>query len=250
MSFPACAQLQYPSPRSTPGPTMSATAFGPTPALASATTPLLYGSIRPVTGPYVVEPAPAPPAAAPQPAVNRAQRVAIGVLAALHVARGLVMLAYPLSGFSGLDIPRSGAAFLLSALLGVRDALLGGLLATTDRFSDHEVRRALAVNLLSDAADTFILIFSAACRWQPHHPVAAIGLVATMAIVEHLTLWTMSDDDEGGSPRGAAAYEAHLQANEDKKRRLDMWFDDMRRSDEMRQSCCSPKLMQDEQHRV
>ncbi|KAM4058931.1 hypothetical protein HRG_008192 [Hirsutella rhossiliensis] len=241
---------------------MNATALAPAPAPApaSVTTPLLYGygygstaaAAPPESGApdrkpgRLSPPLPAPHTAAAL-AVNRAQRIAIAVLAALHIARGIILLAFPalglgLPGLVDLPPPLSGASgsggegaslvLLVSGLLGVRDVLLGGLLATADRRSDREVRRALAVNLLSDAADTFVLIFAAAC-WRQHRrsPVAEIGAVATLAIVEHVTLWTMAADHEGG-------------ASEDKKLRLDMWFADMRRDEEMRRSCSPAKLPQ------
>ncbi|PHH88200.1 hypothetical protein CDD83_7847 [Cordyceps sp. RAO-2017] len=247
-----------------------------TPAPASApagvTTPLLYGTVPPGAPEPMAEPTarPAPATAS----VNRLQRTAVGLFAGLHILRGLFCLAYPASGLSSFDLPRSGATFLLSALLGVRDMLLGGLLATATTTTcsagdgdgndnggggckeggggcagsrcgaDRELRRALAVNLLSDAADTFILIFSAACAWQRRNPVAEIGVVATMAILEHLTLWTMAagSDSAGSTVRNqaVAAYEARLQAHEDKQLRLDMWLADMRRDEEMRRTC-SPR---------
>lgn len=256
---------------------MNATAPKHAPAPASVTTPLLYGNGYGSTA--ATAPAgdgasdrkpeahsPPPPsaphrAAATALAVNRAQRIVIAVLAALHISRGILLLALPalglgLPGLVDLPPPLSGngagdgasLVLLVSGLLGVRDVVLGGLLAMADRRSDREVRRALAVNLLSDAVDTFVLIFAAACwRQHRHSPVAEIGVVATLAIVEHVTLWTMAADHEGGAYRPAAAvaaYQSRLQASEDKQLRLDMWFADMRRSEEMRQPSSPAKLPQ------
>lgn len=182
-----------------------------------------------------LDPPPAPEADPAAADVSPLQRFAVGALAALHILRGLCFLAYPASGISPLELPRDGATSLLSALLGVRDALLGGLLATADsRTGSGEVHRALAASLVSDAADTFILIFAAACAWQRSSPIGGIGVVAVMAIVEHLTLWSMGIDEAAG-PGAVAAYQARLQAREDKKLRLDMWLADMRRTEELRQ---------------
>ncbi|RCI09614.1 hypothetical protein L249_4004 [Ophiocordyceps polyrhachis-furcata BCC 54312] len=132
---------------------------------------------------------------------SRLQRIAVKGLASLHILRGLLCLAYPAASsglLSGLLVggERSGATNLLSALVGVRDVLLGCLLATAS--GSHDVRRALAVNLVSDAADTFILIFAAACAWQRGAtPVAEIGVVASVAILEHLTLWSLASGGGG-----------------------------------------------------
>ncbi|PFH56308.1 hypothetical protein XA68_16755 [Ophiocordyceps unilateralis] len=213
---------------------------GPAPAPVSVLTPLMYGSVspRPLRVDLEADPATIVPTGEAGTATEacRVQRIAVSVFAALHIARGLLCLAYPATSsgrLSGLVVgegERSGATYLLSALLGVRDALLGGLLATADRRCGHELRRALAVNLLSDAADTFLLIFAAACAWQRGRtPAAEIAVVATMAILEHLTLWSMAAPYDGANRSGAAAYEARLQAHEDKQLRLDMWLADMRR---------------------
>ncbi|KAJ6444928.1 adaptin ear-binding coat-associated protein 2 [Purpureocillium lavendulum] len=231
-----------------------------------------------------------PPNVAPSPpAINRLQHVAICAFSALHILRGLVFIAFPavLIGMSASGRhpaqeeptdPSSAAHrhhyyyHLLTALLGARDMILGGLLAAADRRRHrrgaHGVHRALAANLLSDAADTFVLIFFAACasagqqprRWRPGSPVAEITAVAVVATLEHVTLWSMSTEPGGESGFGGAGggggsgfektrasptagYEARLQAHEDKKRRMDMWLSDMRRAEEMRQPSPLP-LMQ------
>lgn len=221
----------------------------PAPAPAPVTTPLIhhgYGSITPPGDgapdrkPERHSPPPPPRPAPRATTVNRAQRIAVAVLSALHIARGVVLLALPALGLGLLPGLAPATSMVVGGLLGVRDVLLGGLLATAPGRSDRELRRALAVSLLSDAADTFALIFAAAC-WR-RSPVAEIGAVATLAIVEHVTLWSMAAQHEGGGPgrpvAAAAAYQARLRADEDKNLRLDMWFADMRRSEEMRP--CSP----------
>ena len=163
----------------------------------------------------------APP---PPPLLNRFQRFLITFFSVFRIVRGLGFMAWPALGLSSFDIPRSGATFLLGSLLGSRDLLLGGLLWSADLHNAREVRRALLVNLLSDAMDTFILIFSAAASWHWRNPLVEIGIAATLAIMEHLTLWSM-DEDEG---QGAREYQAHMQAGEDKKRRLDTWLSELR----------------------
>ena len=165
----------------------------------------------------------APP---PPPPLNGVQRFAITFFSAVRIARGLCFIAWPALGLSSFDIPQTGATFLLGSLLGSRDLLLGGLLWTADQHFPREVRRALLANLLSDAMDTFILIFSAACSWHWRNPFIEIAIAAVLAILEHLTLWSMSDDDDRGDP--TAGYAAGVQAVEDKKRRLDTWLTELR----------------------
>ena len=171
---------------------------------------------------------------APSPApLNAVQRFAITFFSAVRIARGLCFIAWPALGLSSFDMPKTGATFLLGSLLGSRDLLLGGLLWTADLHSPREVRRALLANLLSDAMDTFILIFSAACSWHWRSPFVEIGVAAVLAILEHLTLWSMSDDDGGVDP--TAGYVAGVQAVEDKNRRLDTWLTELRMAEAAQQ---------------
>jgi len=177
------------------------------------------------TQPLLVKPTPPP-----SPPLNSAQRIAITLFASVRVVRGLAFIAWPAIGLSSFDIPTTGATFLLGALLGSRDFLLGGLLWTADLDapSRREVRRALLVNLLSDAMDTCILIFSAACSWHWRNPFIEIGLAAVLAVAEHLTLWSMDEDTDDG----AAAYVRLVQAGEDKQRRMDSWLTELRAAEE------------------
>ena len=186
--------------------------------------------------PLLQQAVPAAAAASDAP-INRAQRLAVSVFSCLHIVRGLSFMVYPALGLSSFDIPQSGATFLLGSLLGGRDVLLGGLLFGADPAGRREVRRALLVNLLADAMDTCILVFSAACSWHWRNPLVEIASVAVMALLEHLTLWSMSDEEEDGT----RAYQALLRANEDKKMRLDNWMADMRRAEENRAGSPAPR---------
>lgn len=192
---------------------------------ADATTPLLRAG--PVLGPSA-------PAAADPPCLNGAQRFAITFFSFVRLLRGLLFLVYPAIALSSFEIPQSGATHLLGALLGSREAILGGLLYTADLQQAREVRRALLANLLSDTADTLILIFSAVASWHWRHPVVEILSAAMLAVLEHLALWSMSGDDEGDAR--VAEYEAKLQTRENKMVRLDAWLVQLRRAEEMRPS--------------
>ncbi|KAI9896066.1 hypothetical protein N3K66_008966 [Trichothecium roseum] len=165
--------------------------------------------------------------AQPEPPLNTIQRYAVKFFSCARLLRGLLFIAWPGIILSSFDIESSGGTFLLGSLLGSRDIILGGLLLTADTTQPrlNEVKRALLAALLSDAMDTFILIFSAACAWQWRNPFIEIGAAATLALAEHLTLWSMSEDDEGTGPR---AYIQAMQAGEDKKRRLDTWLTELR----------------------
>lgn len=158
--------------------------------------------------------------------LNTIQKAAIATFSVVRLIRGLCFIAYPALGLSSFDIPQSGATFLLGSLLGSRDLLLGGLLWTADISSSsrRELRRALLVNLLSDVMDTCILIFSAACSWHWRHPFLEIGMAAVLAIAEHLTLWSISDEEEESSK----VYAEALRRGDDKKRRMDTWLNEMR----------------------
>lgn len=125
----------------------------------------------------------------PQP--SRLQGFAIHLFAVLHIVRGLCLVFYPAIGLSGVQLTYCDDAYPLGSLLGVRDVLLGGLLFTAGHHSLSQMRRVLAVLLLGDAADTFILIFWAACSWHRRAPVPEIVIWALTALLEHLTLWSM-----------------------------------------------------------
>jgi hypothetical protein len=73
--------------------------------------------------------------------------------------------------------------------------------------------------------------------WHWRNPIIEIAVVAVMAIAEHLTLWSMSDADEGD---GAMGYQKRLQASEDKKMRLDTWLLELRRAEESQARNASP----------
>ena len=174
----------------------------------------------PLLRPHVLPPHPEPP-------LNSIQRYAVKFFSCARLLRGLFFIAWPGLILSSFDIESSGGTFLLGSLLGSRDIILGGLLLTADTTQPrlNEVKRALLSVLLSDAMDTFILIFSAACAWQWRNPFIEIGGAAILALGEHLTLWSMSEDDAGMGPRG---YIQAVQAGEDKKRRLDTWLTELR----------------------
>lgn len=169
--------------------------------------------------------------------LNRPQRAAVTVFAVLRIARGLCFVAWPALGLSSFDIPESGATFLLGCLLGSRDLLLGLLLWTASPQSRRESSRAVLASLLGDVADTCILIFSAACAWHWRNPVVEIVSLAVVAIAEHLTLYSMSEDEyEGVRGGAAAAYAAGLQRVEDKQRRLDNWLAEMDEAEAQQQT--------------
>jgi hypothetical protein len=157
---------------------------------------------------------------ASDPPLSGLQRFAINFFSLARLVRGVCFMVWPALILSSFDIPRNGGTFLLGSLLGSRDLLLGGLLLTADRFNRHEVRRALVTVLLSDAADTVILIFSAACSWHWKSPFIEIGLAAGFALLEHLLLWSMSEEE---IRPGRGGYYG-IQAHEDKKRRLNTWL--------------------------
>ncbi|KAF4123027.1 hypothetical protein GMORB2_6575 [Geosmithia morbida] len=168
----------------------------------------------------------------PPPPLSRLQRFAITFFSLVRLLRGLCFIAWPAILLSSFEIPQNGASFMLGSLLGSRDLLLGGLLYTADMLSIREVSRALVTNLLSDAMDTFILIFSAACSWHWKNPFIEIGISALLAFLEHLTLYSMSEDDTE-SP--VASYEAGMQAAEDKNRRLGTWLSELRMAEMQQQ---------------
>lgn len=164
------------------------------------------------------------------PPLSSLQRFAVRAFAVIRILRGFAFMLYSAVFFSDFEIPRGNATFLLGNLLGSRDLLLGGLLYTADPRVLREVRRALTVNLLSDATDTVVLIFSAACSSHSRNPIAEIVAVAVLTILEHLTLWSMCDEEEELSK----GYQTMLQANEDQKKRLSSWLSELRVVEEQR----------------
>lgn len=183
---------------------------------------------------------------APLPApfkLSKLQRSAVTFFSVIRIARGLCFLAWPALGLSSFDIPESGATFLLGCLLGSRDLLLGGLLWTADPSSRREASRAVLFSLLGDVVDTCILVFSAACAWHWRNPVIEIIALAVIAIAEHLTLYSMSEDEyDGVRGGGAAAYTAGLQALEDKQRRLGTWLAEMNEAEAQAQQQQQPPV--------
>ncbi|PHH66092.1 hypothetical protein CDD81_617 [Ophiocordyceps australis] len=176
------------------------------------------------------------PHSAPEPEpVSGMQRSAIRAFAALHLLRGAFIVTAPFSGLTSLVLPASGTTNLLCALVGQRDVLLAALLATANVRRRREVLRALATSLVSDAADSVMLIFAAAASgggggghgWMRRSPLVEIAAVATLAILEHLVLWSLSAAD--GAPGGRSGAEVVMMREEDKQLRLDMWLADMRR---------------------
>ncbi|KAF5985519.1 hypothetical protein FBULB1_2826 [Fusarium bulbicola] len=175
-----------------------------------------------IASPYEQPPPPAPTAA------NHVQRFAITTFSVLRFARGVSLIAYPRFGLWALDIAPDGSAYMLASLIGIRDILLSGLLytsdttnAATDSAARREVTRALATNLFSDALDAFVLIFYAAWSDDWGNPIAVIVISAVMAIFEHLTLWSLSEDDWAAHEYGSLG--------DDKKARMNAWLRDLER---------------------
>jgi len=197
-------------------------------AIMDETLPLLHRDLKLVPQP---------------PALNTPQKAAIATFSLVRLVRGLCFIAYPALGLSSFDIPQSGATFMLGALLGSRDLLLGGLLWTADLSPScrRELRRGLLVNLLSDVMDTCILIFSAACSWHWRNPFLEIGMAAVLAIAEHLTLWSISEEEEESS----RVYVEALRRGDDKKRRMDTWLAEMRMAEA--QEAPETRTVQEEQ---
>lgn len=173
------------------------------------------------------------------PPVTRFQYAASSVIATLHLLRGFALVTFPATVLAGFALPKSGPAFLFTTVLGVRDVVLGGLLATADARRGYEVQRALGIALFSDSIDTFVLIFVVACSWNRRNPVPEIISVALLAILEHLTLWSFGDDDDDGP---SPSYQAVVQIDrlEDKRLRLGKWLEDLKRAEDVeRQSLSS-----------
>ncbi|KAH7324650.1 hypothetical protein B0I35DRAFT_406434 [Stachybotrys elegans] len=188
--------------------------------------PLLQASGLPAPAPIVV------PATQP---LSGIQRFAVTTFAVLRIIRGFGFVIYPALSVSSFELPPNGNAFVLGSLLGVRDLLLGGLLYTADEYLEREVRRALVVNLLSDAFDTFILIFSAACAAKWEHHILGIVFVAVLAFLEHLTLFSMNDDEEliaRHAANGVYGYQTMVHGDDDKKMRMNSWLAELQFAEE------------------
>ncbi|KAF5534841.1 hypothetical protein FMEXI_11048 [Fusarium mexicanum] len=175
-----------------------------------------------IASPFEQPPPPAPTAA------NHVQSFAITTFSVLRFARGVSLIAYPRFGLWALDIAPDGSAYMLASLIGIRDILLSGLLytsdtanAATDSAARREVTRALATNLFSDALDAFVLIFYAAWSDDWGNPIAVIVISAVMAIFEHLTLWSLSEDDWAAHEYGSLG--------DDKKARMNAWLRELER---------------------
>ncbi|KAF4453363.1 hypothetical protein F53441_3959 [Fusarium austroafricanum] len=188
-----------------------------------SSTPLLpFSTPTAIASPYEEQPPPAPTFA------NHVQRFAIATFSLARFCRGVSLIAYPRFGLWALDIAPDGSAYMLASLIGIRDILLAGLLYTsdttnsaTDPAARREVTRALATNLFSDALDAFVLIFYAAWSDDWGNPIAVIVISAVMAIFEHLTLWSLSEDDW-------AAHE-YSSTRDDKKARMNAWLRELER---------------------
>ncbi|KAF5006275.1 hypothetical protein FDECE_7341 [Fusarium decemcellulare] len=192
---------------------------------ADSQTPLL-----PISTPTAIASPYAPQQQQP-PEASTAHNVrcfAISTFSLVRFCRGVSLIAYPRFGLWALDVAPDGSAYMLASLIGVRDILLSGLLYTADTAHAHtdpmarrEVTRALAANLLSDALDAFVLIFYAAWSSDWGNPVTAIVISAVMAILEHLTLWSLSEDEW-------AALD-HRSLEDDKKARMNAWLRELER---------------------
>ncbi|KAG5917946.1 hypothetical protein E4U61_002210 [Claviceps capensis] len=170
------------------------------------------------------------------PPVTRLQYLASSLIATLHLLRGLALFTFPALILAGFALPKSNSAFFFTPLLGVRDIVLGGLVAIADTRRGYEVQRALGIALFSDSIDTFVLIFVVACSGNRRNPVPEIVSVALLAILEHLTLWSFADDDDevyGPSP----SYQAIVQVERvhDRHIRLGMWLEDLKRAGDVEQ---------------
>ncbi|CAI6091209.1 unnamed protein product [Clonostachys chloroleuca] len=185
----------------------------------------------------------AAPASPPPFKLSAPQQFAIYLFCVTRLLRALLLVAWPALGLASFEIPATGPAFMMASLLASRDLVLGALLWTADRGSRRETSRALFFNLLVDSMDTFILIFSAACDWHDNRsPLPEIVTVAVLAILEHLTLYSMSEDEcpdyqgHGGNVYvaygGAANYAYGLQVSEDKQRRVDAWLTELRAAED------------------
>ncbi|KAH7159772.1 hypothetical protein B0J13DRAFT_519216 [Dactylonectria estremocensis] len=164
----------------------------------------------------------------------RIQRVAISTFVLVRFFRGLSLVVYPRFGLYALDVPSDGSSCMLASLIGVRDILLAGLLHTADvkaaldgdTFARREVSRSLAVGLLSDAVDAFVLIFYAAWSDDWGNPMTVIIVTAVVALLEHLTLWSLSEDEWDALE--------HRSLEEDKQSRMNAWLRELGRFEQSR----------------
>ncbi|KAH7143775.1 hypothetical protein EDB81DRAFT_506663 [Dactylonectria macrodidyma] len=160
---------------------------------------------------------------------GRIQRIAISTFVLVRFFRGLSLVVYPRFGLYALDVPPDGSSCMLASLIGVRDILLAGLLHTADvkaaldgdAFARREVSRSLAVGLLSDAVDAFVLIFYAAWSDDWGNPMSVIIVTAVVALLEHLTLWSLSEDEWDALE--------HRSLEEDKVSRMNAWLRELGR---------------------
>lgn len=201
---------------------------------AESTTPLL-----PISSPTAVH----SPGPSPQnqqhlepSSTNRLQRIAIHLFTTVRFLRGVSLITYPRLGLYALDIAPDGSAYMLASMIGIRDVLLSGLLHTADTHDPTAVReltRALATNLLSDALDAFVLTFYAAWEDDWGNPMGVIVMAAVMAVLEHLTLWSLSENEwNGGDNRSL---------EDDKKARMNAWLTELERyEDEQGQQSMPP----------
>ncbi|ODA81121.1 hypothetical protein RJ55_04084 [Drechmeria coniospora] len=178
-----------------------------------------------------------PPTAPPRPtghAMTRLQHATVCTFAAVHILRGVGLIAYP-----GVKALLSSASIdpslhLFCAFVGLRDVLLGGVLAMSLRRREGEAHGALAAMLLSDAVDTFVLIFAEAATtgaWRGPRPVVVIAAVAALATVEHMTLWSMAGDGPAVPGGDSRAHQLRILGGEDKMARLDSWMLEMQRAE-------------------
>ncbi|GAO17974.1 uncharacterized protein UV8b_00981 [Ustilaginoidea virens] len=185
------------------------------------------------------------PGAPGPPSVTRLQYLASSAVSALHLLRSLALLAIPNVVLAGFAVPASGPGLVLTTVLGLRDMLLAGLILMADPQRSYEVQRALGVALFSDSIDTFVLIFVVACSSGRRNPVPEIVSVALLAILEHLTLWSFGDDDDDDDDYGrpGPCYQAIVRVDrlEDKRLRLGMWLEDLKRAEQGEQQALLSK---------
>jgi hypothetical protein len=164
--------------------------------------------------------------------VTKNQYIATAVIATLHLLRGVALLACPAIALSSFAAPTSTVDLFFTSLLGIRDIIVGGLLAVADHRRSYEIHRALGIALFSDSVDTFVLIFVVACSAQLRAPAPEMICVVLLAIMEHLTLWSFDDgDDDGPTPSPSQQATVYVARLEDKRLRLGMWLEDLKRAE-------------------
>ncbi|KHN99826.1 uncharacterized protein MAM_02679 [Metarhizium album ARSEF 1941] len=177
-----------------------------------------------------------PPQVLPQ--VTRLQHISVAAVAVLHMLRGAALLACPAIALSSFAVSRSSTAIFFTSLLGVRDIVLGGLLVLADHRRGYEMHRALGIALFSDSVDTFVLIFAVACSARLKIPVPEMLSVVLLAILEHLTLWSF-DDENDDVPGPFHEATVHVSRLDDKRLRLGMWLDDLKRAESLQEDAFS-----------